>query len=92
MYDCKIKTLQEKGIRFEVQTLFGNRFYEGKKNVFGSACKKCPYNNCFGFEKNYFTSTNCCCYSENHQFYCKYCFKLRHSLNYKVKKSLCLRR
>ena len=50
----------------------------------------CPYNISTGFERNYFSATKCCCYTENYTFFCSYCSRLKHCLNFKVKKACIL--
>ena len=56
------------------------------ETVFAAFYTKCPYNISTGFERNYFSATNCCCYAENYTFFCLYYF----SFNYKVKKACIL--
>ena len=72
--DCKINKLQQSNVSFHVNTFMNECFHEKKKKkekkrtVFAAFQAKCPYNISTGFERNYFTSRNRCCYAENYVF------------------------
>ena len=81
----KYSNLQQSNVDFHVNTFINDCFHE-KRTEFAAFCAVCPYNFSTGFERNYFSSTNCCCYAENYMFFCSYCSWLKHCLNYKVNK------
>ena len=68
-----------------------DKFYEcshpvEEHEVVALKCKLCRFNFSHGFERNYYTSTTCCCKSKPRTDACVFCKRLKRGLNLKILK------
>lgn len=59
--------------------------YHEDRSAYTAFCKMYPYNISCGFDWNYFSAMNCCCYAKPCQLFYSYCARLKHCFNFKVK-------
>ena len=64
--------VKQGNVDFHVNTFINQCFHE-QITVFAAFCATCDYNSPTGFERNYFSATNCCCFAENYTFFYSYC-------------------